>query len=207
MVRTRRGCVAAAAGAAACLRAAAAPDTCSTGGSNGTCQTFEDATSGGLGNELHRRQCEEFYSGLPSRSAFFRRVEVPPEFAERRQEFGHMLARGGIHPRGVVLASEFYELPLRLNGSLLEEEVSGESQHFSVTVAMGGRQPVMRTPSTASCRNTFASHAPRAVKTWRVRMRKSMDDFAGARTFAPFSPPSEASSVMLRSWACRPAAS
>lgn len=38
-------------------------------------------------------------------------------------EFKGYLARGGIHPRGVVLNSEFYELPLALNSSRLQEEV------------------------------------------------------------------------------------
>ena len=35
-----------------------------------------------------------------------------------------MLARGGIHPRGVVLDSEFFELPLRFDPELLASEMS-----------------------------------------------------------------------------------
>jgi len=79
------------------------------------------ASTPGEGIESASR-CKDFYASLPERGAFFRRVLRPANVPEER--FGRMLAKGGVHPRGVVLDSEFYELPLKLNQTLLEKEVA-----------------------------------------------------------------------------------
>jgi len=65
--------------------------------------------------------CAQFYKSLPDRTSFFARVKKPPHLSA--DQFGMMLAKGGIHPRGVVMDTEFYELPLLLNHSLLEQEM------------------------------------------------------------------------------------
>jgi len=67
------------------------------------------------------RECEEAYAEYPRRTTFFRNVQPPPNVVPRK--FQMMLAQGGIHPRGVVLTNEFFQLPLALNVSLLQEEV------------------------------------------------------------------------------------
>lgn len=69
----------------------------------------------------HEASCTQFYESLPDRTKFVARVKRPAHLSA--DKFGMMLAKGGIHPRGVVLDSEFYELPLLLNHSLLEEEM------------------------------------------------------------------------------------
>jgi len=70
--------------------------------------------------------CLQAYQSLPSRAAFFHRVPKPAGM--QQPQFEALLARGAIHPGGVVLASEFYELPLRVNASLLLEEASALQQ-------------------------------------------------------------------------------
>mmetsp|Transcript_131639 Transcript_131639/g.421126 ORF Transcript_131639/g.421126 Transcript_131639/m.421126 type:complete len:438 (+) Transcript_131639:87-1400(+) len=87
-------------------------DSCDPAAAAGAC-------SGNSGES--RRICEDFYANLPDRRAFFQRVQPPPGVPAER--FGQLLAKGGIHPRGVILASEFYELPLVINSSRLQEEV------------------------------------------------------------------------------------
>jgi hypothetical protein len=72
------------------------------------------------------------------------------------EQFAHMLAAGAIHPRGVVLDSEFFELPLRFDEKLLRAEFEAltssggwerskkenvaqgvVSEHFRLTRALG----------------------------------------------------------------------
>jgi len=70
--------------------------------------------------------CLQAYHSLPTRTAFFHRVPRPSGMEQ--SQFEALLARGAIHPGGVVLASEFYELPIRVNASLLLEEASALQQ-------------------------------------------------------------------------------
>lgn len=102
-----------------------------------------------------RARCLDFYRSLPRREDFFRRVQQPAGMPTKR--FQEFLARGGIHPRGVVLTSEYYELPLSVNKSRLQQEVSAllagadwegaspqnakqgvASKHFRLTRGTGG---------------------------------------------------------------------
>jgi len=67
------------------------------------------------------RKCFTGYTRRPRRSLFFSRITRPPHIPPER--FGGMLARGGIHPRGVVLDSEFYTLPFQFNATAVRSEL------------------------------------------------------------------------------------
>jgi hypothetical protein len=79
------------------------------------------ALSSSLVSSDGARACFSAYTELPQRDRFFSRAARPPNVPPER--FGMMLAKGGIHPRGVVLDSEFVELPIRVNKTLLREEL------------------------------------------------------------------------------------
>ena len=68
-----------------------------------------------------KAKCFADYAITPRREMFFSRITPPPGLPAER--FGMMLARGAIHPRGVVLDSEFYELPMRVNASAVRDEL------------------------------------------------------------------------------------
>ena len=57
------------------------------------------------------RRCFAAYRQIPRRSNFFSRIPQPPNMPVH--VFHGLLARGGIHPRGVILDSEFILLPVR----------------------------------------------------------------------------------------------
>jgi len=87
---------------------------------SGSC-TSDSRAERNLDIKADEAYCTNFYESLPDRTKFFARVQRPPNLSA--DKFGLMLAKGGIHPRGVVMDTEFYELPLLLNHSLLEEEM------------------------------------------------------------------------------------
>mmetsp|Transcript_75267 Transcript_75267/g.156792 ORF Transcript_75267/g.156792 Transcript_75267/m.156792 type:complete len:181 (-) Transcript_75267:537-1079(-) len=116
----------------------AAAEECSESGAEGdrTCTAADDKPAARWAS---RSECEESLKAMPARRSFFQRVGVPPGADESR--FRQMLARGGIHPRGVVLATEFYELPLIVNTTRLREEVDALLQGNEWEAAQdGGRQ-------------------------------------------------------------------
>ena len=80
------------------------------------------ALLGHVSSSQEADECIARYSALPRRTSFFSRVRPPADIDPER--FGHLLARGGIHPRGVVLDSEFWELPLRVDADLLAAEMA-----------------------------------------------------------------------------------
>jgi hypothetical protein len=84
------------------------------------------ALSASLVSSDESKACFSNYTSLPQRDRFFSKAERPPGVGE--EKFGRMLARGGIHPRGVVLDSEFFELPLRFNKTLLRAELKALRQ-------------------------------------------------------------------------------
>ena len=67
------------------------------------------------------QKCYDEYAGLPRKSQFFSRISPPAGMPLQR--FQHMLAKGGIHPHGVLLDSEFFELPLEVDATRLQQEL------------------------------------------------------------------------------------
>lgn len=118
--------------------------TCSAAG--GCLGSLEEPSEGipvAIDRKVARQSCLEFYGSLPERTEFFRRVQKPPNLPPER--FENMLVRGGIHPRGVVLETEFFELPLRLNATLLQEEAAAllEGEDWEATDAANAAQGVV----------------------------------------------------------------
>ena len=119
------------------------------------------------------RECEEAYVVYPRRTTFFRNVHPPPNVEPRK--FQMMLAQGGIHPRGVVLTNEFFQLPLALVVSLLQEEVAA----LHCLKLENGIVLPRKTRNRGSSRNTFVS--PRVcrrilrVLSWRWKTDDNAD--------------------------------
>lgn len=135
---------------------------CINTGSEALNRAFEHASrqldSDHLQPVLHEsHECFYQYASKPRRSEFFSRIERPPGVAP--EVFPRMLAKGGIHPRGVVLDSDFYQLPIKFNAS----EIRAEMDKLSI-----------------GWRTSEKQHAEQGVVSSYLRLTEGAEDLVGA---------------------------
>eukprot|EP00927_Polykrikos_kofoidii_P061595 TRINITY_DN56427_c0_g1_i1.p1 TRINITY_DN56427_c0_g1~~TRINITY_DN56427_c0_g1_i1.p1 ORF type:complete len:603 (+),score=103.33 TRINITY_DN56427_c0_g1_i1:76-1809(+) len=101
--------------------------------SNGNFQGLRSLPSNNLSDVSPETvSCIKKYETLFRRTRFFQKITTPKDTP--KEVFQQMLMRGGIHPRGVVLDSEFFELPLRFNVTALQADVKSLETEEAETV-------------------------------------------------------------------------